>query len=135
MRFKLDENFDLRLVPLLAQGGHDVDTVRAERLSGSPDETTLCVERPNDEARIPARSAPEGRDISAQGKRSGVSRAATPWVLGRRRTVALKGRNNRTAWASVVRIVLVAPLQGFVGLATFRPRAALGGCASALALG
>ena len=39
MRFKLDENFDIRLVPLLAQGGHDVDTVRAERLSGSPDET------------------------------------------------------------------------------------------------
>lgn len=39
MRFKLDENFDTRLVPLLAQGGHDVDTVRGERLSGSPDET------------------------------------------------------------------------------------------------
>jgi hypothetical protein len=39
MKFKLDENFDVRLVPLLAQGGHDVDTVRAERLCGSPDET------------------------------------------------------------------------------------------------
>ena len=39
MRFKLDENFDIRLVPLLAQGGHDVDTVRDEQLSGSPDET------------------------------------------------------------------------------------------------
>lgn len=39
MRFKLDENFDVRLVPILAQGGHDVDTVRDERLSGSPDET------------------------------------------------------------------------------------------------
>jgi predicted nuclease of predicted toxin-antitoxin system len=39
MRFKLDENFDVRLVPLLAQGGHDVDTVRDEHLSGSPDET------------------------------------------------------------------------------------------------
>jgi predicted nuclease of predicted toxin-antitoxin system len=39
MRFKLDENFDIRLLPLLAQGGHDVDTVRAERLSGSSDET------------------------------------------------------------------------------------------------
>jgi predicted nuclease of predicted toxin-antitoxin system len=39
MRFKLDENLDIRLVPLLAQGGHDVDTVRAERLSGSSDET------------------------------------------------------------------------------------------------
>ncbi|MHB8901754.1 MAG: DUF5615 family PIN-like protein [Thermoguttaceae bacterium] len=39
MRFKLDENFDTRLVPLLAQGGHDVDTVRDEQLSGRPDET------------------------------------------------------------------------------------------------
>ncbi len=38
MRFKLDENFDSRLVPLLPQGGHDVDTVRAEHLSGSSDE-------------------------------------------------------------------------------------------------
>jgi len=39
MKFKFDENFDVRLVPLLAEGGHDVDTVRAEKLSGSPDET------------------------------------------------------------------------------------------------
>jgi predicted nuclease of predicted toxin-antitoxin system len=38
VRFKLDENFDVRLAPLLAQGGNDVDTVRDERLSGSPDE-------------------------------------------------------------------------------------------------
>jgi len=59
MRFKLDENFDLRLVPLLAQGGHDVDTVRAEGLSGSPDETAACIGRPNDETRIRALS-PEG---------------------------------------------------------------------------
>ena len=39
MRFKLDENFDTRLATLLSKGGHDVDTVRDERLSGSPDET------------------------------------------------------------------------------------------------
>ncbi len=39
MRLKLDENFDVRLVPFLAGGGHDVDTVRAEHLSGSSDET------------------------------------------------------------------------------------------------
>ena len=43
MRFELDENLDIRLVPLLAQRGHDVDTVRAERLSGSPDETIYAV--------------------------------------------------------------------------------------------
>ncbi|MHB1562131.1 MAG: DUF5615 family PIN-like protein [Isosphaeraceae bacterium] len=38
MRFKLDENFDARLVPLLAEGGHDVDTVLAEQLSGGSDD-------------------------------------------------------------------------------------------------
>ena len=38
MRFKLDENVDIRLVPLVAEGGHDVDTIRDENLSGSPDE-------------------------------------------------------------------------------------------------
>ena len=37
MRFKLDENFDHRLIPLLAEGGHDVDTVRMEGLSGEAD--------------------------------------------------------------------------------------------------
>jgi predicted nuclease of predicted toxin-antitoxin system len=38
VRFKLDENVDVRLVPLVAEGGHDVDTVRDEGLSGSRDE-------------------------------------------------------------------------------------------------
>ncbi len=38
MRLKLDENFDLRLVPLLASQGFNVDSVRDEGLSGSPDE-------------------------------------------------------------------------------------------------
>jgi|SRR3990170_4612260 len=38
MRFKLDENFDLRLIPLVAEGGHDVDAVLEEGLSGQPDE-------------------------------------------------------------------------------------------------
>ncbi len=38
MKIKLDENFDVRLVPLLAEGGHDVDTVPAEGLAGSADE-------------------------------------------------------------------------------------------------
>ncbi len=39
MKIKLDENFDARLVPLLTADGHDVDTVAAEGLSGSADET------------------------------------------------------------------------------------------------
>ena len=43
MRFKLDENFDIRLAQLLAQGDHDVDTVRDEQLSGSPDETIYDI--------------------------------------------------------------------------------------------
>jgi predicted nuclease of predicted toxin-antitoxin system len=38
VKIKLNENFDVRLVPLLAEEGHDVDNVRDERLSGSADE-------------------------------------------------------------------------------------------------
>ena len=37
MRLKLDENFDLRIVPVLAQRGHDVEDVYGENLSGSRD--------------------------------------------------------------------------------------------------
>ncbi len=43
MKFKLDENFDVRLVPLLADGGHDVDTVPAEKRSGRADEVIYEV--------------------------------------------------------------------------------------------
>ena len=43
MRFKLDENFDLRLVPMVAEGGHDVDTVQGEGLSGSQDDAVYQV--------------------------------------------------------------------------------------------
>ena len=39
MKLKLDENLDARLVPLLAAEGFEVDSVRDEGLSGSPDET------------------------------------------------------------------------------------------------
>jgi predicted nuclease of predicted toxin-antitoxin system len=39
MKLKLDENFDVRLVPLLAAQGFDADTVAQEGLSSSPDET------------------------------------------------------------------------------------------------
>ena len=38
MRFKLDENPDLRLVSLVAGDGHDVDTVQDEGLSGGSNE-------------------------------------------------------------------------------------------------
>jgi len=39
MKIKLDENIDVRLAPIIAAAGHDVDTVKAEGLSGKPDET------------------------------------------------------------------------------------------------
>jgi predicted nuclease of predicted toxin-antitoxin system len=39
MTLKLDEDFDARLVPLLNAEGFDADTVLAEGLRGSPDET------------------------------------------------------------------------------------------------
>jgi predicted nuclease of predicted toxin-antitoxin system len=38
VRLKLDENLDVRLAPLLAEAGHDVDTARNEGLSGRPDD-------------------------------------------------------------------------------------------------
>jgi len=38
MKLKLDENFDVRLVPLLAAEGFDADTVVSEGLSNSPEE-------------------------------------------------------------------------------------------------
>ncbi|MEQ1740987.1 MAG: DUF5615 family PIN-like protein [Candidatus Nitrotoga sp.] len=37
MKIKLDENLPARLVPILQQHGHDVDTVPEENLSGRPD--------------------------------------------------------------------------------------------------
>jgi predicted nuclease of predicted toxin-antitoxin system len=37
MKIKLDENLPVRLVPILQQHGHDVDTVPEEKLSGRPD--------------------------------------------------------------------------------------------------
>jgi predicted nuclease of predicted toxin-antitoxin system len=38
VRFKLDENLDLRLASLLEERGHDVDTVHGEGLTGGPDD-------------------------------------------------------------------------------------------------
>jgi predicted nuclease of predicted toxin-antitoxin system len=38
VRFKLDENLDLRLVPLFEEGGHDVASVHGEGLSGQSDD-------------------------------------------------------------------------------------------------
>ena len=37
MKFKLDENLDVRLASLPAWGDHEADTVLDQRLSGSPD--------------------------------------------------------------------------------------------------
>lgn len=48
MKVKLDENLPLRLVPLLENMGHDVDTVADEGLSGMPDEDVwLAAQREN----------------------------------------------------------------------------------------
>jgi predicted nuclease of predicted toxin-antitoxin system len=46
MRFKLDENLDPRLASLLSEGGHDVETVLSEGMSGKSDETiyAMCQE-------------------------------------------------------------------------------------------
>jgi len=43
MKFKLDENVDVRLIPLVAEGGFEVDTVLGENLSGKRDENIYEV--------------------------------------------------------------------------------------------
>jgi predicted nuclease of predicted toxin-antitoxin system len=41
VRLKVDENVTTAAVPLLAEYGHDVDTVPAERLTGATDATLI----------------------------------------------------------------------------------------------
>ena len=43
MRFKLDENFDPRLAPLVAEGAHETDTVRGEGMSGADDDSVYAA--------------------------------------------------------------------------------------------
>ena len=43
MKFKLDENLPASSLAILTGGGHDVDTVRAEGLTGAPTKTSLPV--------------------------------------------------------------------------------------------
>lgn len=43
MKFKLDENFGTRTQHLFRSHGHDVETVRSQRLQGSPDEFLFRV--------------------------------------------------------------------------------------------
>lgn len=45
MRLKLDENLDARLAAILTEAGHDVSSVRAQRLQGHPDKEiyTVCL--------------------------------------------------------------------------------------------
>jgi predicted nuclease of predicted toxin-antitoxin system len=38
MKFKLDENLGSRTAKIIAESGHDVETVAQEKLNGSPDE-------------------------------------------------------------------------------------------------
>jgi predicted nuclease of predicted toxin-antitoxin system len=47
MKIKLDENFDRRLMPVLAADGHEVDTVPSEGLGGSDDDTVYATCRAN----------------------------------------------------------------------------------------
>jgi predicted nuclease of predicted toxin-antitoxin system len=47
MKIKFDENIDVRLVPVLAADGHDVDTVSSEGLAGSDDDAVYTASRSN----------------------------------------------------------------------------------------
>jgi len=52
VRFKFDENLSARLAPLLAQEGHEVETVVGERLSGRPDSDIFEICRKESRALI-----------------------------------------------------------------------------------
>ena len=43
MKLKLDENVDMRVLPLLQLAGHDVATVPGQNLSSAPDEEVIEV--------------------------------------------------------------------------------------------
>ena len=43
MKFKLDENLGSRTAGLIAESGHDVETVAQEKLSGTSDERLLKI--------------------------------------------------------------------------------------------
>ena len=43
MKIKLDENIGARGSELLSERGHDVSTVRDQKLSGAPDETIFAI--------------------------------------------------------------------------------------------
>jgi predicted nuclease of predicted toxin-antitoxin system len=43
VKFKLDENLPISAMAILANAGHDVDTVPAEGLTGAPDQDVVAV--------------------------------------------------------------------------------------------
>jgi predicted nuclease of predicted toxin-antitoxin system len=104
MKLKLDENFDVRLVPELLKEGFDTDSVIAEGLAGSPDETiydtcksvgrtllTLDLDFSN-----PLRFPPEGTEgiVVVRPPRAVLSSIrATLWsVIAQLKTGAAKGK-------------------------------------------
>jgi predicted nuclease of predicted toxin-antitoxin system len=103
VKCKLDENFDVRLVPLLAEGGHDADTVPAEELSGSADEVIYEVCRATGRTLItldmdfanPFRFPPEPLEgivvVSPPRQILPAIRATLVSVLGELKTRPLKG--------------------------------------------
>ena len=87
---------------------------RFQEFHGSSDSRMRALARDfQDPSSVPL--APKGRDISAQGKRGGVSRQALPWGSLFVREEALKGRHRR--WLSKAcylgGVTVVSPFQGF----------------------
>jgi len=86
VKIKLDENLPERLVPELAKLGHDADTVRAEYLTGRPDNEIWQAAQSMDRFLITPRSGLLRRSpIRAWDTRriaTGASRAAWPGCPG-----------------------------------------------------
>jgi len=81
MRLKLDENLDPRFAAPLISAGHDVANVRAQDLSGRPDETIykVCVSEQrtmipldldfSNPTRFPVAKTPLGSSFSGRKRR------------------------------------------------------------------
>lgn len=54
MKLKLDENVDIRIVPILRLAGHDVETVRSQRLNSASDVELINICRSEERCLVTA---------------------------------------------------------------------------------
>jgi hypothetical protein len=106
VKIKLDENLPGRLVPELAALAHDVDTVRAEHMTGRPDNEIwqaaqsvgrFLVTQDLDFSDVRRYAPGRTEDCYWCGSRSPVEMPSSPeWSCCSRRSLSINGRD---AWS------------------------------------